>query len=685
MRLRGALLGAGNIALRGHAPQWAEDPVLREAVDIVAVTDLSPSNLEAARAFFPGAAAYARAEEALEREALDFCDVCTPPFSHRGLVEEAARRGVHVICEKPLAPGLPDAESISEAVRRSAIVFEACHQYHFSPQWQAVKRLLLGLGRIYLAEYEVHRTEANEGNPHWSPAWRTDRAFAGGGILVDHGAHIFYQLRSVLGDPRTVQATVRTLQHNYRVEDTALVVLDFGACLAQVRLTWAARRRQIRFRFVGERGELVGDDESVRIHADTSQEIRFADGMSRNSSHSEWYSPLFLRFTERVRRQDLDPAPLDEAVYVTRLISRAYESSLEGRTLPFISSPAEELEAPAEALVASLGAGPDGERADSRAAVERRRRVRVLRAGVAAALLGAGAWTFHDMGWAHLGSALMAAHPGWIALAAAVNLAAVGFQAVRWLALVRPLSPLATLAQAFKSLVVGFAVSTVVPARAGELARMNFLGRRTGLPPASIFSSIVLDHLVNATGLLLGLALLPFVAHVPLWIRPGAAFALALFTVGAMLVYALRPLDAGPPPASLPVKGVGAFLASARQGLAAANRPSALGLSLGASLVSWALEVNVTAIAMRAVGLHLPLSAAFLVLLAVNLALAFPFAPPGNLGTLEVGATLALVGFGVAKEQALAFGLIYHVLQMVPIGILGILFAGRAADGPVTA
>ena len=244
-----------------------------------------------------------------------------------------------MICEKPLAPGLPDAESISEAVRRSAIVFEACHQYHFSPQWQAVKRLLLGLGRIYLAEYEVHRTEANEGNPHWSPAWRTDRAFAGGGILVDHGAHIFYQLRSVLGDPRTVQATVRTLQHNYRVEDTALVVLDFGACLAQVRLTWAARRRQIRFRFVGERGELVGDDESVRIHADTSQEIRFADGMSRNSSHSEWYSPLFLRFTERVRRQDLDPAPLDEAVYVTRLISRAYESSLEGRTLPFISPP----------------------------------------------------------------------------------------------------------------------------------------------------------------------------------------------------------------------------------------------------------------------------------------------------------------------------------------------------------
>ena len=51
-------------------------------------------------------------------------------------------------------------------------------------------------------------------------------------------------------------------------------------------------------------------------------------------------------------------------------------------------------------------------------------------------------------------------------------------------------------------------------------------------------------------------------------------------------------------------------------------------------------------------------------------------------GTLEVGATLALIGFGVPKEQALAFGLVYHLLQMVPVGILGILFAGRGLGGP---
>src|SRR6185503_15145300 len=111
-----------------------------------------------------------------------------------------------------------------------------------------------------------------------------------------------------------------------------------------------------------------------------------------------------------------------------------------------------------------------------------------VRGAAAAALVAAAVWTFHDLSWARVLGALATARPGWIALAAALNLVAVGFQAARWLALVRPLSPAATFAAAFKSMVVGFASSTVLPVRAGELARMHFLSRRTGLPPATVLS-----------------------------------------------------------------------------------------------------------------------------------------------------------------------------------------------------
>lgn len=337
MRLRGALLGAGNIALKGHAPQWTGDAWLQRETEIVAIADLSPANLEKAGALFPQARTYLSAEELIEREQLDFLDVCTPPFTRRSIVERATSRGLHLLCEKPLASALPEAEQIARAVRAAGVVFQPCHQYHHAPQWQTLRDLLPRLGRIYLAEYEVNRLRADQGNSNWQPGWRTDRRLSGGGILVDHGAHIFYQLRSALGEPERVQATVRTLRHHdYGVEDTAFVTLDYGDGLAHVRLNWTARRREIRFRFVGELGDVVGDERGLRIEVGgVSEEITFAGGMSKDSSHSEWYRPLLRAFSTRVRVGDSDTSALDEAVYVTRLISRAYESSEAGRVLEF--------------------------------------------------------------------------------------------------------------------------------------------------------------------------------------------------------------------------------------------------------------------------------------------------------------------------------------------------------------
>jgi hypothetical protein len=174
VKLRGALLGAGNIALRGHAPQWSGDPFLSREVEIVAVADLSAAEV------FPQARPYAHADELLANETLDFCDVCAPPFTHRPLVEGAVARGVHVLCEKPIAPTLADAEAIAQAVRTAGVVFVPCHQYHHSPQWQAVARLLPRIGRIHLVEYEVHRTAANPGNPNCrGAAGERDGAAAG--------------------------------------------------------------------------------------------------------------------------------------------------------------------------------------------------------------------------------------------------------------------------------------------------------------------------------------------------------------------------------------------------------------------------------------------------------------------------------------------------------------------------
>jgi glycosyltransferase AglD len=313
----------------------------------------------------------------------------------------------------------------------------------------------------------------------------------------------------------------------------------------------------------------------------------------------------------------------------------------------------------------------------------RLRRSRAIRGVFLVAFLGFASWMLRGLRAGHVWSALVVARPRWIVLASLINLAAVLLQAVRWLALIRPMSGVVTLGSAFKSAIVGMAVSMVVPARAGELARVQWLARRTGLPRASIFGSIVLDYLMNAAGMMLGLGLLSLFLPIPVWIRRGGSFVLLVFVIGALVVFVAHPdaRQASRLSRWIPARIAG-ILARMRHGLTASRHPRSLSMSLGASLAAWALEIVVIVITLAAVGLRLPVSAAFLVLLAVNLALALPFAPPGNVGTLEVGAALALVGFGVPREQALAFGIVYHVLQVVPIGVLGLIFSGRAGRTP---
>ncbi len=692
MTLRGALLGAGHIALRGHAPHWQRAAARGEA-EIVAVADLSPANREAAGRLFPGAVPYEKAEELLARERIDFADVCTPPFTRLPLVSEAARRGIHLLCEKPIAVDVEGAEAIAALVRASGIVFTPCHQYHHSPLWRAVRRHAPAIGRIHLARYEVRRTAANEGSAGWQPGWRTAPALAGGGILVDHGAHVFYQLRSVMGEARRVQATVRTLRHSdYQVEDTASVLLEHDGGMAEVTLTWAAGRREICFRLVGDKGEISGDEHEVRVWDGTGETVVLAGGLSEGSSHSDWYAPVFADFLDQVRGGARDRDGLDEAVYVARVISSAYDSSRAAAAVSLVATgDADRIEAAAEPLPASVLSGwapaalaahdvAGGEAGERARPAGLRRRI-VTRGLAVAAVLAAGAWMLHDLPWGQVWSVLAAADPVWIAAAAVVNLGVVFFQTMRWLALIRPLAPRATVGSALRAMFVGFTVSTFVPARAGELARVEVFGREVGLSRVAIMGSVVLDHMVNASIVILALLIIPFVMPVPLWLRPGGWLAAGLFAAGAVAVLALRPAAQARPRESggrLPIRGgVSALVAYAREGLGAMREPRALAWSYTASLAAWTLEVNVTTMSLRAVGLRLPLGPTLFVLLAVNLALALPVATPANLGTLEVGAVLALVELGVPKDRAVAFALSYHLLQIVPIAVIGFLMTLR--------
>jgi uncharacterized membrane protein YbhN (UPF0104 family) len=106
-------------------------------------------------------------------------------------------------------------------------------------------------------------------------------------------------------------------------------------------------------------------------------------------------------------------------------------------------------------------------------------------------------------------------------------------------------------------------------------------------------------------------------------------------------------------------------------------RPAQIGSAFAWALVADVVEIGLVAVTLRAVGLRGGLGESLTVLGAVNLAIALP-SVPGHLGAFEAGAALGLLALGVSHDAALAFALLYRVVQWVPVNISGaIVWAWR--------
>src|ERR1700704_1283340 len=111
--LKGALVGFGFIAEKGHVPAYLA-PESDAAFEIVAVADVCAARRDKARQVLPKARIYPDTKTLLASEAkhLDFVDVATPPCDHAAIAHAAFEHGLHVFCEKPIATSAADARSM---------------------------------------------------------------------------------------------------------------------------------------------------------------------------------------------------------------------------------------------------------------------------------------------------------------------------------------------------------------------------------------------------------------------------------------------------------------------------------------------------------------------------------------------------------------------------------------------
>jgi predicted dehydrogenase len=350
-KLRGALVGYGFIMERGHAAGYRERARGAGDIEIVAVADVSEARRDLARSHFPGVRVYADhcALLAAEHREVDFCDVATPPSDHAEVTHAALDRGLHVLCEKPLATSIDEARGMLRHATTAERVLYPCHNYKHAPVVKTVRRVLDAgrIGKVHLVTLQTFRNTHAKGVGDWRTDWRRERRYSGGGIAMDHGSHTFYLAFEWLRAYPTAITARTTTQGPFDTEDDFTCSLKFPTGVASAHLSWNAGVRKVLYTIHGERGAVRVEDDAIEVATQVpgpsgaegavswkfERESISSDWM--DSSHVTWFNSLFDDFKAAIARRDFVGQEAREAFLCVQLIATAYASAREdSRELP---------------------------------------------------------------------------------------------------------------------------------------------------------------------------------------------------------------------------------------------------------------------------------------------------------------------------------------------------------------
>ena len=241
----------------------------------------------------------------------------------------------------------------------------------------------------------------------------------------------------------------------------------------------------------------------------------------------------------------------------------------------------------------------------------------------------------------------------------------------------------------FSSMMVGYTVNTLLPARLGEVARIFLLKRRAGVPAGRTLSTIVVERLLDVAVvvLILGIALLS--VDLPDWMRSvillGTALLVAALAAVLVIAYLPRSLgnriqEAATAFERLPLMGM--IESSITLLVEVARTPRGL-LAFGWSVPSWVCVVAWTHLVLIGFGIDVTIWASMVLVGATTLGMLIP-SSPGYVGVFHLLAAESLVLFGVAESSAETAALVLHILGFAPVTLLGLYYVWADGLGSIT-
>jgi predicted dehydrogenase len=288
--LRVGLIGYGFMG-RAHSNAWRQAPFffpLKARIELHTICGRTPAKVQAARAQLGWQFAVTDWREVVESPLIEIVDIATPNDSHAEIALAAARAGKQVVCEKPLALNVKQAEAMVAAVEKAKVVHMVCHNYRRVPAIVQAKKLIAegALGHIY----HFHARYAQDGlvDPEAPIRWKLQKAIAGTGAHGDINVHIIDLARYLVGEFKEVCGMMETFikerplppepgasvgagarppkRARVEVDDTVLTIgrLENGAAVNLEATRYAAgRKNHITFEINGSKGSVYFDFEDM--------------------------------------------------------------------------------------------------------------------------------------------------------------------------------------------------------------------------------------------------------------------------------------------------------------------------------------------------------------------------------------------------------------------------------------
>lgn len=284
------VIGVGDITSRRVLPAILAE----ERSRLVGIVTRNP-----AKAAPYGVPAFTRLETALEVSDAAAVYVGSPVFLHAPQSIAALAAGRDVLCEKPMAMNLAEAEKMVAEARASGRIFGVAYYRRAYPKvHRAIELIQQGvIGQPVLAWATCHSQPVADDS---SRSWLLDPKRAGGGPLYDVASHRIDLLNFFFGEPVRVTGQLSNAVHAFAVEDSATVMIEYkNALRAVVDARWHSRVERDEFRIIGTEGEMD-------LSPLTGSALVFPGGQEDLPPHRNLHAPCIKNFVNAV----LDGEPL---------------------------------------------------------------------------------------------------------------------------------------------------------------------------------------------------------------------------------------------------------------------------------------------------------------------------------------------------------------------------------------